>query len=235
MGETDERTWPKILVEANALTVHLARGYLRLPLETLPDAYIQWFEERRRRMYDRLLGMADSSHSSSKRVSVSTAESEGNVLPFDCCNKGVGFIPKEQHLNEFINLFRTALDGAQNRSWRDTFQRRVDTVSRFYFDREKIDYRAMTILETPKGKAVENWCCMPLVRLFFAADPPDCLSFQLNCALEIVESGNPRHTFVTLLRNLFEYHFSLPAPEQVPGVRIFWISEVLDKTRFTVV
>jgi len=230
----DDLTTSRILVETNAVAVDLPQGAVRLPLQSLPSQYADWLEAGRRHLYESLAGQTHSVRFFSQHLPVLVTQTEGRVFPFNCCHKGVGLIPKAEYLSEFIELFRSTLAKTENQPWQESLQQRIQAVSKFYFDREKIDYRAMSTLEIFQRQTLQNLRRIPLAGLLFCGDGPDYVSFQLNCAVEILEPDEPRHTFVVLARSLFEHDSFHLTQRHFPHAYIFWISEVIDKTPFRV-
>jgi hypothetical protein len=226
---------PKILVEDNAVAVDLAQGPMRLPLQPLPQRYVEWIEEGRRSMYDHLQGQKNDVHFFSQHLPMLVTQTEDGVFPSNCCNKGVGFIPKAPYLAEFVDRFETVLDRTRDEPWQESLRERIRAVSTFYFDREKIDYRAMSTLEIFKRRTFENLDRTPLASLLFTGDCPRYMSFQLNCTVEIIGPDDPRHRFVLLVRNMFENDYFHITQTHFPHAYIFWISEVIDKTPFQVI
>lgn len=227
-----DRTTSRILVETSSAAVNLPRGTIRLPLRPLPAKYADWLAAGRQRLYDGLLGGVCPVRFFSQHLPVLVTQGEGSVFPFNCCHKGVGLIPKEEYLCEFIELFRTTLAKAESRPWQESLHQRIQAASKFHFSRDKIDYRAMSTLEIFQRQTFQNLRRVPLASLLFSGDAPDYVSFQLNCTVEILEPGEPRHTFVMLARRLFEYDSFHLTQRHFPHAYIFWISDVLDKTPF---
>jgi len=89
-----ESQLPSISVEANAMAVDLPDGPTRMPVTALPEHFIDWMEEGRRGMYNRLKGKQDSVEFFSQHLPVLVTQSPNSVFPFNCGNKGVGFLPK---------------------------------------------------------------------------------------------------------------------------------------------
>jgi hypothetical protein len=163
-----------------------------------------------------------------------TTCSGGEPFPFNCCNKGVGFLPKEEFLDEYIAFFKQVHGATRGRPWKDSLRERVEAARKFYLDRDAIDYRACATLEIFEKTTFSALQRRPFASLLFTGEAPVFTSFQLNTAVEIVGQDDPRHTFVMLLRTLFEsepFHIYQP---QFPYAYVFWISEVKDKTPFRV-
>ncbi len=211
------------------IAVELETGSRTLPLEPLPEKCIAWIEQGRRGMYDQLLNK-ETPEFFSAHLPVVITQAQNGAFPFNCSNKGIGFIPREERLSEFIDLFQETLHNTRGKPWRESMAARIAAMSKFYFDREVVDYRSMSGLEIFAKQTYQNLAQTPLAALHFTGCAPEYMSFQLNCAVEVIAEDDPRHTFVLLARTMFEYDdFHIVQP-QYPYAYIFWVSEVVDKT-----
>ena len=224
---------PAVVVAAGRIKVRTEEGLFDLPSQPLPEKFVEWIEQGRRSMYDKLLGKGRPGFFTSHLPVVSTL-SKGQAFPFNCSNKGVGFLPKPEYLGEFADLFRQTLESTRGQPWQESLRERLAAVSRFYFDREKIDYRALSTLEIFEKGTYRNLSRTPLAAVHYTGNAPDYVSFQVNCAVEIIRPDDPRHEFVHLARIMFEYDSFHISQTNFPYAYIFWISEVLDKTPFRV-
>jgi len=226
---------PQIALANGEMSVDLSPGKIQLPVVPLPQQCIDWIHQGRKAMYQKIL---DEDFGSIRffpqHLPVVVTYSAGKRFPFNCGNKGVGFIPKDEFLQESIELFEETHQRTRNRPWRESLKERVRAVASFYLDQDKIDHRAMATLEIFERTTFENLKATPLASLLFTGHLPDYTSFQLNCAVEVVGEDDPRHTFIKLSRTMFEYdNFHITQP-QFQYAYIFWISEVADKTPFRV-
>ena len=222
--------FPSISVETNAMAVDLPDGPTRMPVTPLPGHLIDWMEEGRRGMYNRLKGKEDSVEFFSQHLPVLVTQSLNSVFPFNCGNKGVGFLPKEEYLEEYIERYRETMERTRGIAWEDSLEQRLETVAEFNFNREVIDYRCLTSLEIFEKRTFNNLIQLPLASLHYTGHCPSYTSFQLNCGVEIAGQDDPRHTFIMLSRTMFEYDSFHIAQPQFPYAYLFWISEVQDKT-----
>ncbi len=223
----------RVRLTDSGLQVDTEDGLLALPSETLPDRCIDWIEQGRRAMYDKLQGKGNPAFFTS-HLPVLITYAKGQPFPFNCGNKGVGYLPKPQYLQEYINLFRDTIARTKGRPWQESMHDRLEAVSSFYFNREVIDYRALSSLEIFEKSTFNNLARTPLAALHYTGNAPDYLSFQVNAAVEIIGPEDPRHEFVKLARVMFEYDSFHIAQHQFPYAYVFWISSVLDKTPFRV-
>jgi hypothetical protein len=222
-------------VDEESIVVELEDGRRRFPLQSLPLNKIEWMEEGRRRVYGTILnGRAATLTGPSHHLPMVTTYSPDATFPFNCCNKGVGFQPKQEYLEECIDHLHDVHMRTRGKPWQESIRDRVEAAQWFYFNREMIDYRRLATLEIFEKNTYRNLRRNPLASLLYTGDAPVFVSFQINAAVEIVDQGDPRHTFTMLMRTLFEsepFHIYQP---QFPYAYIFWISEVISKTPFRV-
>ncbi len=208
---------------------------VRRSIERLPDDKIDWIEQGRRATYRQLLGQgSESLRFASHHLPVITTYTEGELFPFNSANKGIGFLPKPQYLNEYIDLFEEVHERTRNRPWKESLRERVKAASQFYFAREKIDYRVLTTLEIFERQTFQNLQHTATASMLYTGVSPDWVSFQVNAAVEIIPQEDLRHTFIMRVRTLFEseaFHIYQP---QFPYAYLFWICEVRDKSPFRV-
>lgn len=219
----------------DAVLLNLDGRLTRMKLRSLPEDKIAWIENGRRQVYDRLLnGTEPMLKNASYHLPMITTINDGELFPFNCCNKGVGYLPKKKYLSHFVDFFRDVHEDTRGKPWRESLRDRLEAARQFYFDRDKIDYRVCTTLEIFEKKTFANLNRTPKASLLFTGDGPEYTSFQLNTVVEVIGQDDPRHTFVMLMRTLFEsesFHIHQP---QFPHAYLFWICEVLDKTPFRV-
>tara|TARA_Y100000294_G_scaffold95646_1_gene88980 strand:- start:311 stop:1276 length:966 start_codon:yes stop_codon:yes gene_type:complete len=226
-----ESRLPQISVEPEAMAIDLPNGPKRMPLKVLPEKLVDWMDDGRRGMYERLRGNQNSNGMFfSQHLPVLVTHNPDSAFPFNCGNKGVGFLPKAEYLEEYTELYLKTMEQTRGLPWAKSLEKRLETVSEFNFNHDVIDYRCLTSLEIFEKRTFSNLCSMPLASLHYTGTCPSYVSFQLNCGVEILGQEDPRHTFVMLSRTMFEYDsFHITQP-QFPYAYLFWISEVHDKT-----
>ncbi|MBI2215054.1 MAG: hypothetical protein HYU52_15505 [Acidobacteria bacterium] len=222
-------------VGEDTIVVELETGPRRFPIRSLSLDKIEWMEEGRRRVYDTILhGRAASLTGPPHHLPMVTTYSPHAAFPFNCCNKGVGFQPKQEYLDECIDHLRAVHESTRGKPWQESIRDRVEAAQWFYFNREKIDYRRLATLEIFEKNTYANLRRNPIASLLYTGESPIFTSFQINAAVEIIDQDDPRHTFTMLMRTLFEsepFHIYQP---QFPYAYIFWISEVISKTPYRV-
>lgn len=219
--------------EGNEVRVDLAAGTLRLPGAELPGPLLDWIDAGRRGTYRALAegaGRAGGAEFFAQHLPVLVTLREGSAFPFGCANKGVGYLPKPERLEEFCELYRRASRSAQGRPARETLEERIAAAARFGFDRSAVDPRCLGTLEIFEGSTLENLRRHPLAALLFTGHRPTYLSYQVDCAVEILEPGDPRFEFLRLARILFEYDGFHVAQPRFRTAYVFWVCETRDKT-----
>jgi nucleotide-binding universal stress UspA family protein/rubredoxin len=217
----------------DSVSIASHRGMLDIPITALPERVIQWMEQGRRGIYDKLLNRgAPSFHAS--HLPVMVTQNEGGLMPFNCSNKGVGLLPKAEYLQHYLHLFRSTMERTKGKPWQESLSERIKAVSKFYFNRDAIDYRALTTLEIFEKTTYQNLKKNPIAALHYTGNAPDYMSFQVDCAVEVIEPDDPRHEFIKLARVMFEFDSFHIAQHDFPHAYILWVNRVSDKTPFRV-
>ncbi len=205
------------------------------PLVPLPDRMLDWMEQGRRNTYDKLLQKGGGSVPfASHHLPVVVTWSEGQGFPFNCSNKGVGHLPKPEYLKEYTEKLQSVLASTAGRPWEESMRERIAAVSSFYFNRKAIDSRCLTTLEIFEKNTYHNLTRNPIAAIHYTGNSPDFMSFQVNCAVEVIGPDDPRHTFIQSVRVMFEFNDFHIAQEEFPYAYLLWITSVQDKTPFRV-
>lgn len=216
--------------EGAELRIDLPTGLLQLPGANLPAPLLDWIDSGRRETYRALAEGSGGAAFFAQHLPVLVTRREGSAFPFSCANKGVGYLPRPGRLEELSALYRRAAEGAAGRPARETLGERLAAAARFGFDRGAVDDRCLGTLEIFEGSTLENLRRYPLAALLFTGHGPRYLSYQVDCAVEIVEPGDPRFEFLRLARSLFEYDGFHVAQPRFRYAYVFWVSEARDKT-----
>ena len=199
---------------------------------TMPAVFLEWQCDARRDMFEALVRGEHPRFLSAHLPVVSTLNEPGATFPIHSTTKGVGLLPKRDHLAEHVAeisdcLARTA---AANRSKRQTLGERVQAALSLYDQQERIDPGVFGGIEIFGGQTYTNLLRDPRGTLLFTGLAPRYPSYQFNCVTEIVELDDPRFQFLRGMRLLFEYEsFHIQQPAYTQGY-LFHIQEVYDKT-----
>ena len=223
-----------VLVEDDAIVARLPDGPLRLPLITAPEDFASWLDEGRRAMYEQLTQGSSPVRFFSQHLPMVVSHNADSTFPFTCGNKGVGYLPRSEHLPAMIRRYTETIEESKGKPWQESLQRRVQTASVFILNPDLVDRRCLATLEIFERQTFQNLQRMPLASLLFTGYSPSFTSFQANCVVEVIGPGDPRHTFITLARTMFEYDEFHITQHQFPYAYVFWLSEVILKTPFRV-
>ena len=111
-------------------------------------------------------------------------------------NKGVGFTPKDEHLDHYIDLVESAVAEIENlppHAVDDTRHLRISTAREFYSHPEHIDWRCLGLQEIFEGSTFRNLAANPLASVLWTGDSPIFVNFQVNCVVEVITPEHPRY------------------------------------------
>ncbi|MDP6980714.1 MAG: PCP reductase family protein [Myxococcota bacterium] len=228
-----EANTSQIQVEKESIVVPLPDGPIRMPSVEATEELSDWLDEGRRSMYETLLEPgAAPVRFFAQHLPMVVSYNQTNVFPFTCGNKGVGYLPHAQYVDHFIERYRDTIEECKGKPWQESLKKRVGVASEFNLNPEFIDRRCLVTLEIFERQTFKNLSKMPLASLLFTGHSPAFTSFQVNCAVEIIGPGDPRYTFITLARTMFEYDDFHITQQNFPYAYVFWISECVSKTPF---
>jgi len=220
----------QITITDREIVIHSAPTPVTLPNIALPAPLFSWLEQGRLAVYRQLLVDPTKVNFFQQHLPVLVTQTPGPHFPFNCGNKGVGFLPTAQALPRYTELYRETIAATRALPRQESLATRIAAARSFHEDRQAIDCRCLTSIEIFQRQTFKNLQRFPLAALLFTGTSPAYISFQLNCAVEIIDAQDPRFTFIKLARRLFEFdHFHISQPDFHYGY-IFWISEALDKT-----
>ena len=223
----------QIRVGDDSIVVPLSDGPIRLPSVSAPAELSDWLDEGRRSMYESLVNpTAGPPRFFAQHLPMVVSYNSSSVFPFTCGNKGVGYLPLPEHLEHFTHRYRDTIEVCKGKPWQESLRQRVGVASEFNLAPELIDRRCLVSLEIFERQTFKNLSQMPLASLLFTGHSPSFTSFQVNCAVEIIGLGDPRYTFITLARTMFEYDDFHITQQNFPYAYVFWISECVSKTPF---
>ena len=234
MQRTENGARSPVLVEEDAIVARLPDGPLRLPLVAAPEDFSDWLDEGRRAMYEQITDGSSPVRFFSQHLPMVVSHNADSTFPFTCGNKGVGYLPRAEHLERLIASYRDTIEASKGKPWQESLRRRVQTAADFNLDPSLIDRRCLVSLEIFERQTFRNLSETPLASLLFTGHSPSFTSFQVNCAVEIIGPGDPRYTFITLARTMFEYDEFHITQHNFPYAYVFWLSECIAKTPFRV-
>ena len=193
----------------------------------LPAKFIAWQIHSRQELYEKLLRREPVQFLASHLPVLATLRSEGTV---NLATKGVGLVPKQQHIAQYIDLFTRVLRDSGSQPRKETLAARVGAARELTRHPDHIDAGRLGSLEIFEGETFRNIRSDPRIALLFTGTGPDYLSYQIEGVAQIVEPGQPVYEFLRASRLLFEherFHIAQPA---YPHAYQFVVSEVREKT-----
>jgi hypothetical protein len=228
-------------VETSGQSVEVASGTVRLvengvvlhelPIQELPEKFVRWQIEYKRGVYDAIERDQYIAFNAGHLPVVGTIGETG-LVP-NLANKGVGFTPKDEHLDRYLDLVESAVERIQGlpaHAVDETRALRVATAREFYAHPEHVDWRRLGLLEIFEGDTYRNLSRRPYASVLWTGNSPVFLSFQVDCMVEVITSGDPRYRFSWAMRRLFEYEPFHVVQTMFPYAYCFWVVDWHDKT-----
>lgn len=201
------------------------------PIKELPEQFVNWQLEYKRYVYDKIEKDEYLAFNQGHLPVVATM-GRGSLFP-NLANKGVGFTPKDEHMDHYVRLVEDAVEqisALPPHAVDETRALRVATARAFYAHPEHIDWRRLGLLEIFEGTTLHNLIERPLASLLWTGNSPVFLSFQVDCVVEIITPDHPRYRFSWAMRRLFEYEPFHVVQTMFPYAYTFWVYDWRDKT-----
>jgi hypothetical protein len=233
MTDVDVRTASRRVEVENGTARLLEDGAVarELAILELPEQFVQWQLDYKRRVYDAIAKDEYIAFNAGHLPVVGTWDDQG-LVP-NLANKGVGFTPKDEHLEHYVRLVEDAVERIRTlppHAVDETRELRVATAREFYAHPEHIDWRRLGLLEIFEGETYRNLIRRPLASVLWTGQSPVFVSFQVNCAVEIIPTDHPRYRFSWAMRRLFEYEPFHVVQTMFPYAYTFWVYGWNDKT-----
>jgi hypothetical protein len=199
-------------------------------IRELPEKFVHWQIEYKRGIYDAIEKDQYIAFNAGHLPVVGTI---GDGLAPNLANKGVGFTPRDEFLDHYLELVESAVDRIQAlppHAVDETRALRVTTAREFYAHPEHIDWRRLGLLEIFEGDTYRNLSRRPYASVLWTGNSPVFLSFQVDCAVEIITKDDPRYRFSWAMRRLFEYEPFHVVQTMFPYAYCFWVVDWHDKT-----
>jgi hypothetical protein len=162
-------------------------------IQALPDHFVQWQLDYKRRIYDAIEKDQYIAFNAGHLPVVATL-GEDSLVP-NLANKGVGFTPKDEHIEHYVKLVEDAVEQIVKlppHAVDDTRALRIGTAREFYAHPEHIDWRRLGLLEIFEGETYRNLTRRPLASVLWTGDSPVFVSYQVDCAVEIIPKEDAR-------------------------------------------
>lgn len=211
----------------------------------IPERFLRWLTSSRIRFLEELKAGRPMRYFSA-HLPVMATWREGEEFPVNLTVKGIGLIPKEGIIQDYIDLFEATIAEARTMPWMESLPRRIEVMERLYSEIENFDPTLLGGLEIFEGTAFRNMKDNSMASLLYTGVAVDhdnvktvgpqrpvaveYISFQVNGRVEILEKDNLYYRYLFSARRLFEFdRFHIYQPDYPSGYLIK-VVEVKDKS-----
>jgi hypothetical protein len=201
------------------------------PIRELPEQFIRWQLDYKKDIYAKIERDEYVAFNAGHLPVVATVGS-GSPFP-NLANKGVGFTPRDDYLDQYVQLVEDAVEkisALPPHAVDETRSLRVGAAREFYNHPEHIDWRRLGLLEIFEGGTLRNLMEHPLASVLWTGNSPVFVSFQVDCVVELITPEHPRYRFSWAMRRLFEYEPFHVVQTMFPYAYTFWVIDWHDKT-----
>ena len=201
------------------------------PIAELPDEFVRWQLDYKHSIYD-AIEKNDYIAFNAGHLPVVGTWSPGSHFP-NLANKGIGFTPKDEHLEHYLNLVENAVAEIEKlppHAVHDTRNLRVGTAREIYSHPEHIDWRRLALLEIFEGTTLKNLRANPKASVLWTGNSPVFISYQVDCVVEVITPDDLRYRFAWAMRRLFEYEPFHVVQTMYPYAYCFWVTDFKNKT-----
>jgi len=200
-------------------------------IKELPQNFVRWQLDYKNSIYDAIEKDEYIAFNAGHLPVVGTWNEE---LGFpNLANKGIGFTPKDEYLEHYLNLVENAVDKISKlppHAVNDTRDLRIATAREFYANPDHIDWTRLGLLEIFEGTTYKNLVKNPLASILWTGNSPVFVSFQVDCVVEIIPTDDLRYRFSWAMRRLFEYEPFHVVQTIFPYAYCMWVYDFTDKT-----
>ncbi len=221
----------RVQVKDGIATLRSQDGDKRFEVKELPEKFIRWQLDYKHKIYDSIERDEYVAFNAGHLPVVGTWDPDG-LVP-NLANKGVGFTPKDEYLDHYLNLVNDAVAQIEKlppHAVNDTRDLRIRTARAFYSNPDHVDWRRLGLLEIFEGSTFKNLAANPAASVLWTGNSPVFVSFQADCVVEIMTPDDPRYRFAWAMRRLFEYEPFHVVQTMYPYSYCFWIVGYKDKT-----
>jgi len=222
---------PRVEIANGRARVSQGGSLREFQVKELPEGFQRWQLDYKHRIYD-AIEKDEYVRFNAGHLPVVGTWSEGSAFP-NLANKGVGFTPKDEHLEHYLALVEGAVEKIQQlppHAVDETRRMRIATAREFYAHPEHIDWRRLGLLEIFEGATYRNLMRNPVASVLWTGDAPIFVSFQVDCVVETITQEDPRYRFAWAMRRLFEYEPFHVVQTIFPYAYVLWVHDWKEKT-----
>ena len=221
----------KVQVNNGVATIREGETSTKMNVEELPENFVRWQLDYKHSIYDAIERDEYVAFNAGHLPVVGTWD-QNSIMP-NLANKGVGFTPKDEHIDHYLNVVETAVDKISKlppHAVNDTRELRINAAREVYRHPEHIDWRRLGLLEIFEGGTFHNLVANPRASVLWTGNAPVFVSYQVDCVVEIITPEDPRYRFSWAMRRLFEYEPFHVVQTIYPYAYCFWVVGSKEKT-----
>ncbi|MDH3285774.1 MAG: hypothetical protein OEQ13_13665 [Acidobacteriota bacterium] len=226
-----KRLVEQVRVENGVARIGVDETVREFEVKELPEGFRRWQLDYKHSIYDAIERDEYIAFNAGHLPVVGTWESE-SIVP-NLANKGVGFTPRDEHIDHYLKLVEDAVEQISElppHAVNETRDLRINTAREFYKHPEHVDWRRLGLLEIFEGGTFRNLTENPYASVLWTGNAPVFVSYQVDCAVEIITPEDPRYRFSWAMRRLFEYEPFHVVQTMYPYAYCFWVIGYKDKT-----
>jgi hypothetical protein len=208
-----------------------------LKTTSIPEVFLEWLVSSRSDFIRDLIAGRPLRYFSA-HLPVMATWNDRTPFPVNMTVKGIGLVPRDERLRDYIDLFEATIAEARGMSWEESLPKRVKAMQSLYGDVDNFNPQILGGLEIFEGKAFKNLTEKPYASLLYVGmmrteNGLQYISFQVNGKVEILNKDSIYYRYLLAARKLFEFDkFHLYQPDYPFGYLIR-VMEVKDKTPWT--
>ncbi len=202
-----------------------------IEITELPGDFVRWQLAYKNSIYDTIERNEYIAFNAGHLPVVGTWQQDG-LVP-NLANKGIGFTPKDEHMEHYLDLVESAVEKISKlpaHAVNETRDLRVATAREFYAHPDHIDWRRLGLLEIFEGSTFQNLTANPFASVLWTGNSPVFNSYQADCIVEVITPDDPRYRFPWAMRRLFEYEPFHVVQTIYPYSYCFWVHNWTNKT-----
>jgi hypothetical protein len=208
------------------------QGRVTFSRARLPDDFLIWQSQARLRMFNMMEEQGGKAVSMAPaHLAVLASLGEG-TFQINLATRGMGVLPIEASLDEFIERFRDAQVHVERSTFGESLAERARHAREFYSRPELFNPFILGGLEIFEGQTPKNLMKNQVASLLYTGEAPKFPSYQLNGIVEFVKPKNPYYEFLLAARELFALDYFHVTQKSYPYGYLFHIVEVKNKTPF---
>jgi hypothetical protein len=208
----------------------------RLTSGRLPEACLSWIASSRLKFLEGMIAGAPMRFFSAHLPVMATwGEGNNENFPVNMTVKGIGLIPRENILADYIDLFEGIRAKAGSVPWEESLSDRASAMSKLYSDTGNFDSSMLGGLEIFEGKASRNFSKNPHASLLYVGmnhspQGMQYISFQVNGTIEVLHKDSVYYRYLLASRKLFEFEKFHLFQSDYPFGYLLRVAEVMDKS-----